>query len=138
MSHIVVGYDGSDCAKRALGKAADLAKDLGDGLVVVFGYEPRGYGGGEVPSHREAVKEFGEAAVGEAAELAAASGVEVETEMRANTAVNSLVEVAEERNARMIVVGTHGDSPLKGAILGSVTHELVHVSPIPVLLVRAT
>jgi nucleotide-binding universal stress UspA family protein len=35
MNRIVVGYDASECAERALGRAAELAESLGAGLVVV-------------------------------------------------------------------------------------------------------
>ena len=49
--------------------------------------------------------------------------------------VEALLRVAEERDARMIVVGTQGEHPLKGAVLGSVPHELLRVSEVPVLVV---
>ena len=65
MSEIIVGYDGSDCAKVALEKAGEAAKALGDKVVLVFGYAPGGYGGGEIPSAREAVKELAEKATAE-------------------------------------------------------------------------
>ena len=35
----------------------------------------------------------------------------------------------------MIVVGTHGEHPLTGAVLGSVPHKLLHLSAVPVLVV---
>jgi nucleotide-binding universal stress UspA family protein len=35
----------------------------------------------------------------------------------------------------MIVVGTHGEHPLAGAVLGSVPHKLLHLSDLPVLVV---
>ena len=35
----------------------------------------------------------------------------------------------------MVVIGTRGESPLKGMILGSVAHKLLHLSPAPVLVV---
>jgi nucleotide-binding universal stress UspA family protein len=35
------------------------------------------------------------------------------------------------------VVGTYGESPLKGAILGSTPHKLLHMSPVPVVVVPA-
>ena len=38
----------------------------------------------------------------------------------------------------MIVVGTHGEAPFAGAILGSVPHKLLHRSKRPVLVVPAT
>jgi nucleotide-binding universal stress UspA family protein len=35
----------------------------------------------------------------------------------------------------MIVVGTNGEHPIKGVVLGSVAHKLLHVSHVPVLVV---
>ncbi len=49
----------------------------------------------------------------------------------------ALVELARQRDARAIIVGTHGESPLKGAILGSTPHKLLQLSDRPVLVVPA-
>ena len=49
-----------------------------------------------------------------------------------------LVQVADERDARIIAVGTYAESPLRGAILGSTPHKLLHLSTRPVLVVPAT
>jgi nucleotide-binding universal stress UspA family protein len=46
-----------------------------------------------------------------------------------------LVSVAEARGAEAIVVGHGGAGPLRGALLGSVTYEIVHRAPMPVLVV---
>jgi nucleotide-binding universal stress UspA family protein len=48
-----------------------------------------------------------------------------------------LVAIAEGLGARMIVVGSYGGSPPKGAIVGSTPHKLIQISPVPVLVVRA-
>ena len=45
--------------------------------------------------------------------------------------------MADQRDARMIVVGSFGDPPLKGVILGSTPNKLLHLSERPVLVVRA-
>jgi nucleotide-binding universal stress UspA family protein len=137
MSEIVVGYDGSDRAKAGLGQAVALAKELGDKIVIVFGYAPRGFGGGEVPTHREAVKEHGEKVTKEAAATATAAGVPHEVALVNEKGAEALIDVAGKRAARMIVVGTHGESPLRGAMLGSTTYRLVHTSNTPVLVVRS-
>ena len=50
-------------------------------------------------------------------------------------APEALLEVAEERDARMIVVGSYGEAPLKGAILGSTPNKLLHIADRPVLVV---
>ena len=91
MSEIVVGYDGTEGAKAALDKAVEFAKDLGDKVVIVFGYAPGGYGGGEVPTHREAVKEIGEKVTEEATEVVTAAGVEHEVELVNEHGVEALM-----------------------------------------------
>ena len=49
--------------------------------------------------------------------------------------MDALISLAEEHDARAIVVGTHGESPIRGAILGSTPHKLLHLSERPVLVV---
>jgi nucleotide-binding universal stress UspA family protein len=138
MSEIIVGYDGSDCGRAALDQACGLAKELGDKVVVVFGYAPGGYGGGEIPSHREAVEELGEQITAEAAKRAEAAGVAHEVRLLPRKGYHALVETADERDARMIVVGSYGDPPLKGVILGSTPNKLLHLADRPVLVVPAS
>lgn len=135
MSEIVVGYDGSDCAEAALDAALGLAKDRGDRVVVVFGYAPPGIWGGEIAEHEQAVEELGQKVLDKAEQRAAEQGVEAATELIPKRASEALVSVAEERKARMIVVGTHGEAPLKEMILGSTPNKLLHVSGLPVLVV---
>jgi nucleotide-binding universal stress UspA family protein len=136
MSEIVVGYDDSDASRAALDKGIELAKGLGDSVVIVFGDAPGGYGGGEVQAQREAVEELAEKVTSKGVERAKTEGVECEVELVNEHADQALVTVAEKRSARMIVVGSHGESPLKGAVLGSTPYKLMHTSTTPVLVVR--
>ena len=138
MGEIVVGYDGSDCAKAALDEAVALAKPLADGIVLVFGYAPGGYGGGEVPTHREAVHELGERVTGEGVERARADGIAAEVELVPMHPARALAEVAARRKARMIVVGSYAEPPLRGVILGSTPYKLLHGAEVPVLVVPAS
>ena len=48
---------------------------------------------------------------------------------------DAIMEVADEVNAGMIVVGTVGESPIRGAVLGSVVLKLVQRCPRPMLVV---
>ena len=66
MGQIVVGYDGSDCGDAALDEALEMAEELGDEVVVVFGYAPPGLWGGEIAEHEEAIEELGEKVMAEA------------------------------------------------------------------------
>src|SRR5262245_35325696 len=101
MSPIVVGYDSSEFGQQALDAAVGLAKSLGDEIVVVFGYAPPGIWGGEIAQHEEAIEELGARMTEEAKARAAAQGIEAEVAMVAKRGSEALVEVADERDARM-------------------------------------
>jgi nucleotide-binding universal stress UspA family protein len=137
MGQIVVGYDGSACGDAALASALELAGEVGDQVTVVFGYAPPGLWGGEIAEHEEAIEELGEKVMAKAKSQAAEKGVEVDAQLVPKRAAEALIEVAERRDARMIVVGTFGDPPLKGMILGSTPNKLLHMSERPILVVPA-
>jgi nucleotide-binding universal stress UspA family protein len=137
MSEIVIGYDGSDSSKTALGQALGFAQALGDSVVVVFGAAPGGYGGGEVPEQRKAVEEFANKVTAEAVEIAKTAKVDCTVELINEHAHEALITAGDKHDARMIVVGSHGENPLKGAIIGATPYKLVQLSDRPVLVVRA-
>jgi nucleotide-binding universal stress UspA family protein len=133
---LVVGYDDSPGAQRALDAAVELARPLGDRLVVAFAAQPPGrWVGDEYGAHKATLEERGRELVDRAVERARAAGVEAEAHVAPLTPVDLLLEIAEARGARMIVVGTYSESPLRGAVLGSTPHKLLHLSSVPVLAV---
>jgi nucleotide-binding universal stress UspA family protein len=135
---IVVGYDGSSCAKAALEVAVELARELGDRLVVAYGDAPPAHlRGEEWRAHRDALRELGEGATSEALAAAEAAGVEAEAVLLEEKPTDALLSLADRHAARMIVVGSHGEGPLTGALLGSVSYKLLHRSSRPVLVVPA-
>lgn len=138
MGRIVVGYDGSDSSKAALARAVELAKSLGDGVTLVFGYAPPGSWGGEIAEHEEAIEEFGATVMEEAKRLVETGGVEAEYELVAKRGAEAMLDVADRVDARMIVVGGGGETLLKGAILGSTPYKLLHQTERPVLVVPAS
>jgi nucleotide-binding universal stress UspA family protein len=137
VASIVVGYDGSAPGEAALDAALGLAPALGDEITVVFGYAPPGIWGGEIADHEQAIEELGEQVLGKARAQAAARGVEIAEQLVPKRGVEALIEVAGERDARLIVVGSYGESAIKGIILGSTTHKLLHLTDRPVLVVPA-
>jgi nucleotide-binding universal stress UspA family protein len=138
MRQIVVGYDGSACGEAALAAALEIAGELGDRVVVIFGYAPPGLWGGEIAEHEEAIEELGEKLMAQAKSHAAERGAEVEVELVPKRPAEALIDAAAERDARMIVVGSFGDPPLKGMILGSTPNKLLYMSERPVLVVPAS
>jgi nucleotide-binding universal stress UspA family protein len=134
---IVVGYDGGEGAGGALDVALVLCQDLDAELVVVFGY------GLPLPErqsadYREALHELGEKFVREAVERAEAAGVQASSELVFEKAPQALVDAGVKHGARLLVVGAHGEGPIKGALLGSTAHKLLHQSERPVLVVPAS
>ncbi len=136
MAGIVVGYDGTESSRAALDAAVGIAKDLGEPVLAVFGYGVSPMGG-EVKDHVEALKELGKKVTSEAVERARAAGAEAESVLADVEGSEALSAVAKDREARMIVVGTGGEGPIRGAILGATAYRLVHTSETPVLVVRA-
>lgn len=132
---LIVGYDDSAGARAALQAAIELARELGDRVVIAFGYEPPGRMGEEQSAAREAVRELGERVTARALARAAAEGVQADLALVDDSPVDALLRLADERDARMIVVGSYGEHPMRGAILGSTPHKLLHLSQRPVLAV---
>ena len=138
MGDYVVGYDGSACAKEALRVAEGLAAAAGVGLVVVFGFEPPAMrAGGPVGYQKDAIEAIGRERLAEAESALEGSSVPVEVLALPELPADALIDVAHERGAAMIVIGTRGETPLMGAILGSTAYKLLHRSPIPVVVVPA-
>ncbi len=134
---IVVGYDASPGAQAALDHALEAARAFGDRLVIGFGVTPPGSVSEEFRAHRSAMRDQAEKLTADALERAQGAGVEVEVALVEERPSTALVNLADEHDARMIVVGSYGERPLKGAILGSTPHKLLHLAERPVLVVPA-
>jgi nucleotide-binding universal stress UspA family protein len=135
-SGVIVGYDGSDCAKEAVRVAVEVSKAYGDKLIIAFGYELNQVAG-EIQDYAKALRELATKRLEEGAALAGSEGVEVEAVIVERAPAHALADLAAERDARVIVVGTHGESPLRGALLGATPHKLLQLADRPVLVVPA-
>ena len=103
-----------------------VARRFGEPLVLVYGAAPPGgIEGEEFRAHLEALEELGRRAVAHAVERATAEGVTTEVAVVREKPAEALVTVADERDATMIVVGSYGETPLRGALLGSTPHRLL-------------
>ena len=134
---IVVGYDGRDGGNAALDEAMKMAEDLGCSLVLVFAYEPAARAGGEVADLRATLKEMGAELEVAAHEKLSEKEIEHELVLIDSRPAPGLAQVAEERDARMVIVGGAGEAPLKGALLGATPHKLLNLTDRPVLVVRS-
>ncbi len=133
---IVVGIGTDGSGKAAAMYGASLASRLGVGMVLVFGYESSALAPSRGPME-EQIESIGDELTADvrAAISSAHPDVRVDVELVRDRPAESLVRVAAARNAEMIVVGHGGAGPLRAALLGSTTYELVHLGPAPILVV---
>ncbi|MEU3276045.1 universal stress protein [Streptomyces antibioticus] len=132
---VVLGYDESPGAVHALRVALEVATAFGEPLVLVFGAAPPGGMGEEYRTHQQAVRDAGRTALEHAVAAADEAGVRTTVEVLDEKPDQALLDAASRHGARVIVVGSWGESPVRGALLGSTPHKLLHLSPIPVLCV---
>ena len=133
---LVVGVGGDSGGDEAARFAARVASLTSGTAVLVFGYEASALGprGGALEEEIEAVgTDITDAVKADLAERY--PDVAVEVELVRDRPVESLISVAQQRDAAAIVVGHGGQGPMRGALLGSITYEVVHRSPVPVVVV---
>ncbi len=135
---ILVPLDLSETSAKAIGPATDIARGLGDELVLVTVNGSRLRADIEVQSVASAehveVPEMVEAYLkSRAAEI---ENVEVSyTTLSGEGAAEALVDYSDGDDIRMIVMATHGRSGLDRWRMGSVTERVVRYSTAPVLVV---
>jgi nucleotide-binding universal stress UspA family protein len=131
---VVWATDGSETSQRALPYARALAN--GGRLVVVHVCELLvGRLGGQ-PAYSD--DDDTERAIREQVEGLREEGVDVSLQLVTTLDTNAapaLAKAASQANADVIVVGTRGNAPLAGLVLGSVTQRLLHLAPCPVFAV---
>lgn len=133
---IVVGYDGTEGSDAALAEALRLAAGIGAELVIAFAYKKVVAGGESADLDRE-VGGIAAGQLARAAERAAAAGIPARTEFVEGAPAEVLCDLADADDARYIVVGSYGERPLRGVLVGATPYKLVHLSSHPVVVVRA-
>lgn len=136
---IVLGYDGSESANAALAHVVRVAPKLGATVTVVFAYYISPLGGGEAShDYRAALEGVGRHELGRAVADLEAAGIDTEARIEQGKPAAVILAVAEEIGATAIAVGTVGESPISGALLGSVVLKLIQRSSTPLLIVPTT
>lgn len=138
---ILVPTDFSECAGHALEYAAELSVKLAAPLLIAHIYQPpvvytpEGYVWATLPSEAQ-VRDDLMIALGRQAAAARARGArDVETTVATGGAWHEIVKLAEDRGCDLVVMGTHGHSGIKHALLGSVAEKVVRKATCPVLTV---
>ena len=150
---VLVGYDGSELSKAAVRYAADLFPRRP--IVVVTVWErllaampvgpPDALGVYAMPPDPETAevvdrsqREHAARVAGDGAELARSLGLAAEPHAVSDEVdvADTLIDLARERSAAVLVVGSHGHSGLRSRLLGGVSRKLVEHCDRPVLIIR--
>lgn len=143
MKNVLLAFDGSDHAENAAWLFAHLPHDQQIQLTVVTVLE--------VPHvmHRSLSAEWIEQSVARERDLAlenflklermfAGANVSLQHEVREGSAGHTIVDLAKELEADLVVVGSQGHSPISRMLLGSTSDYVATHAPCSVLVVRPT
>jgi len=144
---IVVGVDGSDASQEALRWAVEEARLRSAPLVAVHAWsfvppQPIGDPGmlampaGDLPGQLSAESEAARIALESAVEGVLGADAEIERKLVDGDAGEALV--AESSSAQLVVVGSHGRSGFKAALLGSVSRHVTNHAACPVVVVKTS
>ncbi len=149
---VIVGFDGTPGAERALREAAGLFAPR-PALVLVVWEAGRAFEAATLPERvlemppaaldvrtafeaETAAYEAAQRLAEQGAALAGQAGLEASGLAVADdaTVAQTLVRVARERDAQALVIGAHGHHELRKLVLGSTLSDLLRRAPCPVLV----
>jgi len=147
ISRILVPTDGSAAAQKAAEYAVDLAKQLKSSITVLSVVDNRTLMAQTISAQEnfrhivepveECLREAAEQYAREIKAICDKNGVRSKILVSSGHPPEEIKKEAENCNADLIVMGSHGRSALAAVLLGSVTYSIIHrETKIPVLVVR--
>lgn len=140
ISRIVVPTDFSESCQAAVDTAVDLARVFDASITLLHVWQIPAYvatatmyGG---PDFITPIEEAASARLDAEVARLRKSARNVTSELRGGVAWEEIVEVARAQKADLIVIGTHGRTGFRHALLGSVAEKVVRMATVPVLTVR--
>jgi nucleotide-binding universal stress UspA family protein len=139
---VVCGVDGSPEAGHAARTASQLARRMGDRLVLAHAVQPLlGLGHDGFRRDPASPPQVAQWRVGfkylDAAATSTTERPKPEFSMEAGEPTHELVSIASRQAAELLVLGSRGQSGLRAGLLGSVAGTLAGSAPVPVLIVSA-
>ena len=140
---ILLPVDGSDVSLAAVRFAINMAKQgLQTTAVLANVHEPATLYELVVAHDPQVIEEVSAAAGAHTLQAAQAlltqAGIAFESEVASGDPAHTLVDIVERFACDLVVMGASGTSPLRSALLGSVSNEVLHAAGVPVLIVKAS
>lgn len=142
MQKVLVPFDGSPSAKRAIQYLVNFSKEYPQLTVHVLNVQagPKLYGNyvsaTMLDQLNAGAEDHAKEIVAEAAAELKAAGIACETHTAVGEVTSALVEAVTRHGCDTVVMGTRGMGSLGNLVMGSVATRVVHDSPVPVLLVK--
>ena len=141
MRTILVAVDGSACAARAVEEVVKLTRQSGPMDLHLINVQPRIFSEESlVYADMSRIDKFyyeqGGKALAPAEQALKTADVAFTSHRGMGPVAQTIVDKAGELNADGIIMGTHGHGRVIGMLLGSVANKVMHLSPVPVTLVR--
>lgn len=141
MLRILIAVDGSELALDAVRHGLELVRRGGLQATLVLGHVQEEASLIELATRgadavAQASVEAGQHLMAGAVALVEAVRVPYETEIGVGPVAATLVDMVERCGCDALFIGARGLGGLRGALLGSVSQELVHLSPVPVTVVK--
>jgi nucleotide-binding universal stress UspA family protein len=140
--NILVALDGSPDADRALSEAIDIARGSRARLTIITTVA-ESHSGAMMALAAGAAAGLGPALLREADAVLRAAADRVPDDISVTTILteqpirSAILRRIDEGHHDLVVMGSRGRGTVKSAVLGSVSHHVLHHSPVPVLIVHA-
>lgn len=146
---ILLATDGTKCSEDAIKILSNFKLSVDDSIKIIsvidmaLPFSIDLYGGFPQPNveFEKTIKDNAEKILTESSEkitfFLSEKNVEITTDVLFGSPESRIVETAEEMNADLIIVGSHGYNSWERLLLGSVSDSVVHHAPCSVLVVRS-
>ena len=146
VSKLLVATDGSDTAWKAVKYAVGFAKQIGASITLLSVIDksalivqsiPVGMASNLIAPIDDYLQQAVEGYTQKAEKLCKKNGIKVKIVIRSGHPVEEIIKEAKRSKASIIVLGSHGKGMLESAVLGSITHGVIHNSTKhPALVIR--
>ena len=141
MIKILIPLDGSESALEAVRFAIRLARGgLHASVVLANVQEPTHLYEMVMAPDPELLAQISTTAGATILETGAAllesAGMVFEQEIATGDPAHTLIDIVERFECDTIIMGSRGVGTMRSALLGSVSHEVLHSSPVPVMIVK--
>jgi nucleotide-binding universal stress UspA family protein len=137
MVKVLVPFDGSDHAKRAVNYAIDLIQQRGPFEIhLLMVQEPLGEGFYAQEVFEKSQRPMGEKVLEGARELLDKASIPYSADVRSGPIAETIAAYAKEHQCDAVIMGTRGMGRIVNLVLGSVATKVIHLVDVPVTLVK--